>query len=352
MSPFYRHLVRPLLFRLDPERAHALALRCVRFLPVAKIEAAPSLRTAIGPISLAHPVGLAAGFDKDGIAAGTLVRLGFSFIELGTVTALPQEGNPRPRLFRFPAEEALVNRMGFNNEGAEELVRRIGAPEDRPVPFGVNVGRQRSTEPGGEADDYRRVLATVLPAADYVVANISSPNTPGLRDLEKRERLADLVGALVEAVRAGGAGRRPPLFVKLSPDRSAGELEAAAATAAKAGVDGLIVTNTTTDLAPLGEGAPPGGGGLSGAPLAPRAFEALRAARRATGGELPLIASGGVFDADDVLRRIRAGASAVQIFTALVYEGPSVVRRIVRRLPSLLAREGFRSVTEAVGADD
>jgi dihydroorotate dehydrogenase len=356
MRAIYRGCFRPLLFRLDPERAHALALRALAFLPERTPLTSPGLRVRIADLSFPNPIGLAAGFDKEGAHAHLLARLGFGHIEVGTVTPRPQEGNPRPRLFRDVPRRALLNRMGFNNPGAAAAARELAralAAGPRPVPVGASIGKQRETDLDRAAGDYREAVSLLLPVSDFLVVNVSSPNTPGLRSLEHAERLRPL---LVE-IRADAERRaveiarpRPPLLAKLSPDLDDPDLEASAAAVRDAGFDGLVLTNTTTrpDLVgPLGRGA----GGLSGAPLAPRALEALRIARRATGGRLPLVGVGGIFTAEDAYARIRAGASLVQIYTALVYEGPGLVRRMLRGLEALLARDGYGSVEEAVGAE-
>lgn len=356
MSVFYRRLVRPLLFRIDPERVHRAALALIPLLPDRPPPTGSRLVVEVAGIAFPNPVGLAAGYDKGGSRAAALSRLGFGFIEVGTVTPRPQEGNERPRLFRFPSHRALVNRMGFNNPGAETVARALaGQRADGMVrsPIGVNTGKQRETDLEEAAADYRCVIDRLLPLADYLVVNISSPNTPGLRSLEKASSLAPLLAELSRAVsdRARHAGqRRPPLFAKLSPDLADEEMGESAAAAVEAGVDGLVVTNTTTDLS-LVDRESGMEGGLSGMPLAERALEAVRIVRRAAPEGTPIIGAGGIFSGEDAYRRIRAGASLVQIFTSLVYEGPGVVRSIVRDLDRLLERDGFRNVSDAVGTD-
>jgi len=356
MSGFYRRLVRPLLFRLDPERVHGAALAFLPFMPDRPPPTGGRLAIEVAGIAFPNPVGLAAGYDKGGNRAATLSRLGFGFVEVGTVTPRPQAGNRRPRLFRFPSREALVNRMGFNNPGAEAVARALAGQRAGGTvrsPIGVNTGKQRETDLEEAAADYRNVIDRLLPLADYLVVNISSPNTPGLRSLEKASSLAPLLAELSRSVsdRARDAGlQRPPLFAKLSPDLADDEMGESAAAAMGAGADGLIVTNTTTDLSLLDPGIEMEGG-LSGRPLADRALEAVRIVRRATPDGTPIIGSGGIFSGEDAYRRIRAGASLVQIFTSLVYEGPGVVRKIVRDLDRLLARDGFRNVSEAVGTE-
>lgn len=355
MGRLYRCAARPLLFRLDPERAHRLAFLLLPFLPDRPPPTSPILATKVAGLSFDNPVGLAAGYDKDGRHARLLARLGFAHVEVGTLTPRAQAGNPKPRLFRIPEREALLNRMGFNNPGAPEAAHALAllAAEGGRLRIGASIGKQRETPIEGAVEDYRAAAAPLAPVADYLVVNISSPNTPGLRALES----GDLLAPLVRAVRAAAeesarrAGRKaPPVFVKLSPDLAPEALERAAEAASGAGARGLVLSNTTTDpalLETLGLGA----GGVSGRPLAARALEALRLARRATRGEVALVASGGIFDGDDAYRRIRAGASLVQVYTALVYRGPSLVPSLLKRLERLLARDGFANVAEAVGAD-
>lgn len=356
MDRLYRRILRPLLFRVDPERAHHLALRVLPLFPAGNRKTDDSLRTTVLGIPFTNPIGLAAGFDKDGIAAKYLPRLGFGFLELGTVTPAPQPGNERPRLFRFPAQRALVNRMGFNNRGGEALARRIAHLRQEgevAIPLGINLGKQKETAPEKAAGDYKRLMTMVLPVADYLVINVSSPNTPGLRQLEKATLLLDLLRSLRQSAEREAkkcSRRRPPLLVKLSPDMSGDDLEGAAAAALEGGMDGLVVSNTTVGLACLGDDAP-AAGGLSGGPLREKALETLRIARKATSASLPLIGSGGILDAEDAYRRIRAGASLVQIYTGLVYAGPGLIPEILKRLPAMMARDGFLSIEEAVGTE-
>lgn len=354
MGAYYRVLLRPILFRADPERVHRAALAALPLLPARRPPEGERLRVRAAGVSFIHPVGLAAGYDKEGSGAGLFGRLGFGHVEVGTVTPRPQEGNPRPRLFRVPERKAVVNRMGFNNPGAEAVARNLAArlaADGGRVRIGVNAGKQKETPLEEAAADYREVVARLLPLADYLVVNISSPNTPGLRSLEE----ADLLGPLLtevreEAERTAGGGKRPPLFVKFSPDLTNGNLEAAADAARSARFDGVVVTNSTVDHGGVA-GLLDEAGGLSGRPLAARALEAVRLVRKAVSGELAIIGVGGIFSGADAYARIRAGASLVQVYTALVYEGPGLVRAMVRELDRLLERDGFRNVEEAVGTD-
>lgn len=349
-------LLRHGLFRFSPERAHWLAnaaLDIAAAVPGAasllrrRIDTDPSLRATVCGLEFAHPLGLAAGFDKDGRHVRGMAALGFAYLELGTVTPVAQPGNDQPRLFRLSDDQALINRMGFNNQGAEALALRLHRAR-RPVPLGVNIGKNKTTPNEQATADYLRCFRLLAPLADYVVVNISSPNTPGLRELSRREPLEALLRALqAERSRLDGP---PPLFVKLSPDEDSAGLDAALGAALAAGVDGLIATNTTLARPGLRSGAASEAGGLSGAPLRERANAVTAYLRRATGGSLPLIGVGGIGDGASAYERIRAGASLLQLYTALIYRGPSIVPDILRELGRLLRRDGFGSVAEAVGS--
>lgn len=354
--------VRPLLFRLPAERAHQLVttgLDVVSTVPgfgrlfKSLIVADPILQTELCGVRLANPIGLAAGFDKDGRHVRGMSQLGFGFLELGTVTPLAQAGNVQPRLFRLPEDRALVNRMGFNNAGAEGLAGRLRSGR-RPVPLGINIGKNKATPNEQAADDYVRCLRTLGGVADYIVLNISSPNTPGLRDLSRREPLQALLQAIqterAELARALGRAA-PPLFVKLSPDEDNAGLDAALEAALATRVDGLIATNTTISRANVHSDQAKESGGLSGAPLHDRALGTLRYLYSATQGTIPLIGVGGIDSGQTAYERIKAGASAVQIYTALIYAGPTIVASINRDLARLLRRDGFHSLAEAIGTD-
>jgi dihydroorotate dehydrogenase len=348
---WYRAL-RPLLFRLDPEVGHELgmgALRAVQALPAlerrlraANRVAAPALAQRLLGFEIANPVGLAAGFDKNAVAVGGLAALGFGFAEVGTVTPEPQPGNPRPRLYRFPAESSLQNSLGFNNAGLDALRRRLAAALPYPLPIGINVGKGRATPAGAALGDYEALLEGLAPLADYLVINLSSPNTPGLRDLQNE----DFVRALLRAALAIGAR---PVLIKLSPDLSPEAAAALAEAAVEAGAAGLVVTNTTTDYSLLA-GAHPAGG-LSGQVLKEKSFRTLVAVARQLRGTALLISAGGVDSGAEAYRRLRAGASLVQLYTALIYAGPGLPRRINQELAELLERDGARHVSEVIGAD-
>jgi dihydroorotate dehydrogenase len=341
--------VSPLISRLEPEAAHRLTIRALKWGAgvLWRARADPrALRLSVLGMRLRNPIGLAAGFDKDGEVAGALVRMGFGFVEAGTVTPLPQAGNPRPRLFRLREDRAIINRMGFNNEGAASLAARLG--RDRPAGvIGINIGANRGTK--DMAADYVTAYSYVAPYADYIALNVSSPNTAGLRTLQERAPLQDLL-ARVNVARAKAA-RSLPIFLKISPDLDALGLETIVELAIEARLSGLIVSNTTTG-ARAGLQGPHAAevGGLSGAPLFRRSTDCLAEVHRLAGRRLTLIGVGGVFSARDAYEKILAGATLVQLYTALVYEGPGLLRRIKVGLVRLLASDGFASVADAVGA--
>lgn len=322
-------LIKPLLFRMDPERAHELVFRTLRRLgPVARGLARlvwgppdPSLRTEVAGLTFAGPVGLAAGLDKNGVLSRLWPNLGFGFVELGTVTALAQPGNPRPRLFRFPEQRALVNRMGFNNEGSQALAERLAPVHPLPVPCGVNLGKSRVTPLDQAVDDYRQSAQRCKDVADYLVVNVSSPNTPGLRKLQDASFLRDITLAVVEAA------PNTPVFVKLAPDLTDQALAEAVGVAEESGAGAIIATNTTIERYGLTDVGP---GGLSGEPLRARSLEVIRHVASCT--SLPIIGVGGIATADHVLEALEAGASAVQIYSAFIYGGPGLVSRINRDL--------------------
>jgi len=343
--------VEPLLFGLPPETVHeatATALAAIQNTPVERLlsrrysVADERLRVSAFGRSFRNPVGVAAGFDKNARVPRALASLGFGHVEVGGVTADPQAGNPRPRLFRLVEDRALINRMGFNNEGADAVGARL-RNADVPVPVGVNVGKSKATPLAEAAGDYRYTYERVREAADYVVVNVSSPNTPGLRSLQNREPLERVLGTLADA----GAD---PLLVKLSPDLPDPAVEEALAVVDDLDLDGVVATNTTTER-PEALRSPNRveEGGLSGAPIEDRATRTVRFVAERT--DVPVIGVGGVSDAAGAYAKIRAGASLVQLYTGLVYEGPSVAREINRGLLDLLARDGFDSVGDAVGTD-
>ncbi|WP_404371560.1 quinone-dependent dihydroorotate dehydrogenase [Sphingomonas sp. MMS24-J45] len=337
-------LLRPALFALDAERAHGLTIALLGLAPLPAPRSTPvSLQTTVAGLDFANPVGLAAGVDKDGRAIDGFFALGFGSVEIGTLTPLPQGGNAKPRLFRLVEDKAVINRMGFNNGGLAAALPRADRRRFGGV-LGVNVGANKDTT--DRIADYRTGVLHASDVADYVTINISSPNTPGLRDLQHGSDLIDLLAACDEA-RMGGS--RTPLFLKVAPDLDAAAIDAIARAAADHHIDALIVSNTTISRPALRSPNAGESGGLSGAPLAALARQRLTDFRAATGGAIPLISVGGIDGAAEAYARIRSGASLVQLYTALVYRGPGLARTIARGLAELLERDGFATVAEAVG---
>lgn len=343
-------LLRPAIHALDAETAHRLTIAALRLAPLGgRPERDPVLACRVAGLDFPNPVGLAAGFDKDAEVPARLLALGFGFVEVGTLTPLPQAGNPRPRLFRLAEDRAVINRMGFNNKGQDAALARLGAFRRRAGPVGVNIGANKDA--ADRIADYAAGARAMAPVADYLTVNISSPNTPGLRALQAAGALADLLAGVTAALAGRPERESPPVFLKVAPDLAPDEIDAIARVAIEAGVGALIVSNTTVQRPPLASAHAGEQGGLSGAPLAPIACAALSAFRAATGGKLPLVAAGGIGSADEAYRRIRAGASLVQLYSALVYDGPGLARRIARGLAERLRRDGFANVAEAVGVD-
>jgi len=335
----------PALRLLDAETAHALALRALRLnlLQPSTVRDDPALQVRALGCLFPNPIGLAAGFDKNAEAVLPLMRLGFGFVEAGSVTPRAQPGNPRPRLFRLRRYQAVINRMGFNNQGIDAFVARIAEQSRRPCPFGANIGINK--EGADPERDYPALVAALTPYADYITINVSSPNTPGLRDLQSEARLAAILDAITALVPV-----RPPLLVKIAPDLAEAGLEAVVATAIAHGAAGLIIGNTTLARPPELTGAnAKQAGGLSGAPLFVRSTTLLARAHRLAGGKLTLIGCGGVRSGADALAKIRAGASLVQLYTSLAYAGPALVPRIKQQLVAALREAGFSTVAQAVG---
>jgi dihydroorotate dehydrogenase len=337
----YRLLYRVVLRRVPAETAHRAAFALIR--AAGMPGAARLLRWWLGPsdpalrvralgLEFPGPVGLAAGFDKDARAVAGLGALGFGFVEVGTVTARPQPGNPRPRMFRLPADRALVNRMGFNNDGAAAAAARLRQRAAGGPVVGVNIGKTKLTPDDEAAADYAASAWLVAGVADYVVVNVSSPNTPGLRDLQAAGRLKPVLVAVREALDAAAGARRVPLLVKIAPDLADPDVDAVADLAVELGLDGIIATNTTVSrdglATPPAEVAAAGAGGLSGPPLGPRALEVLRRLRERAGDRLVLIAAGGIETPDDARERLAAGATLVQAYTGFIYGGPLWPRRM------------------------
>jgi dihydroorotate dehydrogenase len=334
------------LHRLDPERAHDAALLALRagLTPLPGLVTSDRLRTEVAGLPLPNPVGLAAGFDKNAVALPPLSRAGFGFLEVGAVTPRAQPGNPRPRLFRLTQDRAVINRFGFNNEGMDTVGARL-AKRPRDAVIGLNLGANKDS--ADRAEDFARVLAHCGRHLDFATVNVSSPNTEKLRDLQGAEALAGLLAGVMAA--RDGLPRAIPVFLKIAPDLSDAELSEIADVAMKAGLAGIIATNTTLDRDGLHGPHAAEKGGLSGAPLFEKSTRVLARLSVLTGGALPLIGVGGVASAEAAYAKIRAGASAVQLYSGLVYEGLSLVPRIARGLEALLERDGFANVAEAVG---
>jgi dihydroorotate dehydrogenase len=342
MSGLYS-LLKPLIFRLDPEAAHALTLRALPVWPAMPPTPDPILETYIAGLHLPNPIGLAAGFDKNVEVPDAMLRLGFGFVECGSVTPRPQPGNPKPRLFRLVEDEAVINRMGFNNQGLPAAIARLKARSGKPGIVGLNLGANKDSE--DRTADYVSGITASAAHASYITINISSPNTPGLRALQHSAALTDLIARVQEA-RPRSCG---PLFVKLAPDQEQADYDLIARAVIDGGVDGLIIANTTIRRPALRSIHADEAGGLSGAPLAPLALAALRAFRGATGGALPLIAAGGIATAEEALARIEAGATAIQLYSALVYHGPGLAQQMANGLARLLRARGYSHISEAIG---
>ncbi|AAZ54965.1 quinone-dependent dihydroorotate dehydrogenase [Thermobifida fusca] len=363
----YQFIFHTLLRRVDAERAHRVSFAGLRALAAVPGTTRlmrrvlgprePELRVRVFGREFPGPLGLAAGFDKNARGVAALTALGFSHVEIGTVTGQPQPGNPRPRLFRLVADRAIVNRMGFNNEGSQAVSERLRAHRARrarDLIVGVNIGKTKVVPDSDAVADYVTSARRFADLADYLVVNVSSPNTPGLRDLQATERLRPLLSAVRRTLDEAG---RPdlPLLVKIAPDLADEDIDAVADLAVELGLDGIIATNTTVSRDGLAtdpeEVAALGAGGLSGAPLKERALQVLRRLRARVGDRLVLIAVGGIETPEDAWARIRAGATLVQGYTGLIYGGPLWPRRIHRGVAALARRDGFASIAEAVGVD-
>lgn len=349
------NLIRPLLFRLDAEKAHHLTIKALKMgvYPRMRPVNDPVLHTSVCGIGFPNPVGLAAGFDKNAEVIDEMLNLCFGFVEVGSITPRPQPGNPLPRLFRIPEAEAVINRFGFNSDGMEACLRRIAAFRDAQGGLikgrvGLNVGKNKDSTDA--AADYLTGVKEFAPYADYIAVNISSPNTPGLRDLQGKEQLSDLLKQVMEAREK--TKRKPPVFVKIAPDLDAQQQNDIAEVILNSGVQGMIIGNTTLSRPPsIPENVAVESGGLSGKPLFPLSTQVLASMYKKTGGKLPIIGCGGISNAEDAYAKIRAGASLVQLYSALVYQGPGLASRINRGLAALLKRDGFRAVSQAVGVD-
>lgn len=337
-------LLRPIAFALDAERAHRWTIKTLRLIPARRPpDFSKSLATRVAGIDFATPIGLAAGFDKDAEVPEQMLSFGFGFVEVGTLTPRAQSGNPKPRLFRLREDQAVINRMGFNNGGQPAAYARLREFMHLPGIIGVNVGANKDSV--DRIADYVAGVRAMGPVAHYLTINISSPNTPGLRGLQDQGALDDLLSAIQDV------GSKKPIFLKVAPDLGEGDPDRIVRAAIDHNIDALIVANTTLGRPPLKSRHASEAGGLSGLPLKARALDAIRQFRRASDGEIPLIGVGGIATAEDAWERIRAGASLVQLYTAMVFQGPSVARRMARGLERILRREGFANITEAVGSE-
>lgn len=361
----YKTLAKPVLFQMDPEHAHHFTIH--NLMRASKVPGGlamlrgmygvnrrPELTQKLWNLEFHNPVGLAAGLDKDAQAVEGFSAMGFGFMEVGTVTPVAQPGNELPRLFRLPEDLALINRMGFNNVGADQMAVNLSRLKARKVPVAVNIGKNKNTPNEQAEEDYRTCIRKLHDYADFFVVNISSPNTPGLRSLQFGDDLKRLLAAVMEELevkRRKDKGPSVPVLVKIAPDMTQEELEMTVSTIAGSGVSGIIATNTTLSREGLKHANAKETGGLSGRPLTARSTEVIRTVHRLTRGQLPIIGSGGVFTAEDAYDKIKAGASLVEVYTALIYEGPGLVKQLNNGLLALMRRDGVSHISQAVGAD-
>ncbi|MFC5451691.1 quinone-dependent dihydroorotate dehydrogenase [Paenibacillus aestuarii] len=361
----YKKLAKPVLFKMDPEKAHHLTidgLSTVGAVPGGKqllksmygVPYSPMMAQQLWEIEFTNPIGLAAGLDKNAKAVPGFSQLGFGFMEVGTITPKPQAGNEQPRLFRLPVDEALINRMGFNNVGVAEMARNLQKSGKRDIPVAINIGKNKVTPNEQAEEDYRACIQALYTYGDFFVVNISSPNTPDLRNLQHGNDLCRLLDAVMDEMQIQMEKHRhpgKPVLVKIAPDLTDEELEMTARTIKESGVSGIIATNTTLSRAGLRHPNKDQAGGLSGKPLTKRSTEVIRRIYQLTEGKLPIIGSGGIFTAQDAYDKIRAGASLVEVYSALIYEGPELLRRLNEGLQQLLKRDGFTHISQAIGAD-
>ncbi|XP_062031858.1 dihydroorotate dehydrogenase (quinone), mitochondrial [Lepus europaeus] len=357
---FYtEHLMPALQGLLDPESAHRLAIRftSLGLLPRAKYQDSEMLEVRVLGHKFRNPVGVAAGFDKHGEAVDGLYKMGFGFVEVGSVTPQPQEGNPRPRVFRLPEDHAVINRYGFNSHGLSVVEHRLRARQqvqakltEDGLPLGINLGKNKAS--ADAAADYTEGVRVLGPLADYLVVNVSSPNTAGLRSLQGKAELRCLLTKVLQERDALKGAHKPAVLVKIAPDLTAQDKEDIASVVRELGIDGLIITNTTVSRPASLQGALRSeAGGLSGKPLRDLSTQTIREMYALTQGKIPIIGVGGVSSGQDALEKIQAGASLVQLYTALTYCGPPVVGKVKRELEALLKEQGFSRVTDAIGAD-
>jgi dihydroorotate dehydrogenase len=344
-TPLGYRLLRSLAFRFQPETAHGMAVGLLRAAGALRLPGPapePRLRQRALGLDFGNPVGLAAGFDKNAEAAKSFIFMGLGFAEVGTVTPLAQPGNPRPRMFRYPAQRSLQNALGFNNQGVEALRARLRSLYPLGIPLAINIGKNKATPDESAEDDYVKAVERLEDCCDYFVVNVSSPNTPGLRDLQDAERLRSLIRRLTNLTARS-------ILVKLAPDLAVGEAPRLCAASVEAGAMGVVLCNTTTDYSLL-----PGArdfGGLSGAVLKRRSFEMLVEVSRALGDATTIVSVGGIETPEDVYRRLRAGATLVELYSAMVFEGPGLIRRLRSGLLELMDRDGIENVTEIIGVD-
>ena len=361
MSLLWEKLVRPVLFRIDAEKAHEIGIRALAnglARPFAGRKDFPTLATTRFGLKFDNPLGVAAGFDKNGVAVNQLASLGFGFVEVGTVTFEPQSGNEKPRMFRLPEDKALINRLGFNNHGAETVAKRL-AVIDRECVVGINIGKNKSVPNEEAVGNYLKSFDLVHQVADYVAINISSPNTPNLRELQKAEHLGELLSALQKENREisgkppkGGTQNLKPILIKIAPDLAESEIEAAVDICQRHDIAGIIATNTTVSRESLKTKNMErfGAGGLSGRPLAKRSNQVISTIYRYSKGKLPIIGVGGIFTAEDVFEKIAAGASLLQAYTGFIYGGPSFAMSVNEGLDDILRKKGFNSLDDAIGS--
>ena len=343
-------LIKPALFALDSETGHRLAIRSLAALPRrAPAPCGGPLGIKVAGLAFPNPVGVAAGFDKDAEVPDALLGLGFGFTEVGSITPLPQAGNPKPRLFRLVEDQAVINRMGFNNGGADAAMARLQARAGRPGIVAVNIGANKDS--ADRIADYAVMARKMAPFSSYLCVNVSSPNTPGLRALQDESALTALIEAVIAARDEAVPQAPPPVFLKVAPDLEPADIDAIARIAIDKQLGALVVSNTTISRPALRSHHAGETGGLSGAPLRQLANQRLRDFRKATGGAVPLVGVGGIATAEHAWERIRAGASLVQLYSAMVYEGPGLGGQIVRGLERLMRRDGFASIAEAVGSE-
>ena len=351
MAKLWENLIRPLMFGLDAERVHELGIEALKLGLSSVFSTSDVLSDPIERFGLkfANPVGLAAGFDKNGVVVNQLASLGFGFIEIGTVTFEPQSGNSKPRMFRLPEDKALINRLGFNNEGAFVVAERLRKLKRKCV-VGVNIGKNKDVSNEEATENYLNSFDLVHPVADYVAINISSPNTPDLRELQKAERLEELLGAVQSRNKDLGA---KPLLVKIAPDLSEAEIESIVDICLRFKIAGIIATNTTIsrDGLQTSEIEQIGAGGLSGKPLTGRSTEVITTIHRYSEGKLPIIGVGGIFTAEDAFEKIAAGACLIQAYTGFVYGGPTFAKEINAGLATILKERGFDDLDAAIGSE-